>query len=75
VDLLFHKALETQLAQALVGSFKPLGQLSDMLLIVLPLVSFIRFTKHGEMGSMQLFEGIFSDIPVTIDSSLQPPCP
>ncbi len=70
--LIFHKAVEMQLAQALVGSFKPLDKVGNVLLIVLPLVSFLGFIKHCAMICKQLFEVIFSNVLVTIDSPLQP---
>ena len=43
-----------------------------MLPIVLPLVSFLGLTDDCAMISMQLFEVIFCDVSVTIDSPLQP---
>ncbi len=70
--LLFHKAVDMQLVQVLVGCFKPLGKVCNMLLIVLLLVSFLGFPNHCAMIGMPLFKVIFSIVPATIDSLLQP---
>jgi hypothetical protein len=70
-----------QVVQALVGSLKPHGKFGNTFLIVAVLANFLGFTKYrdsrycSEMFCMQLLEVILSDVPVTIDSPLQQPCP
>jgi hypothetical protein len=49
--------------------------MGDVYLIVFPLVSLLGFSKHcGKIG-MQLLDVIYINLPVTINSILQPPCP
>jgi hypothetical protein len=50
-------------------------KIGDVYLVVLLLVSFLGFTKHGRKICMQLLNVIFSNRRVSIDSILQPPCP